>query len=108
MAEQTALALINGKISQIPVTDTIRQVGVSYWQEVTYAGDVPSYVTYYNSATFITANRIYRTDFTYTGDLLTSEVTKKYASDGTTILYTYTWTHTYSGDDYTSSSMVIT
>lgn len=78
------------------------------WQEVTYSGDVASYITYYNSATFITANRTARNDLTYTGDNLTQEVLKIYASDGTTILKTYTWTHTYSSDDYVSSSMVIT
>lgn len=113
MPEQVALALINGKISQIPATDTIRGASgapaeVDVWQEVTYSSGIPSYLTYYSSSTFITANRTARNDFSYTGDLLTSEVLKSYDTDGTTILTTYTWTHTYSGDDYISSSMVIT
>lgn len=108
MSEQIALALINGKISQIPAGDTIREVGANYWQEVTYSGDIPQYVTFYSSSSFITANRTYRNDFTYSGDLLTVETLKKYASNGTTVLNTFTTTHNYSSDKYIYSSTVIT
>lgn len=88
--------------------NTKDQLGVSRWQQVTYSGDLVSYITYYSSSSFITANRIYRNDFTYSGDVLTVEVLKKYDTDGTTILKTYTRTHSYSGDNLTSSGVVIT
>lgn len=77
-------------------------------QKVTYASNLPTIVEFFNSNSFITANRVARYDFTYTGDLLTSEVLKIYDNDGSTILRTYTWTHSYSGVDYDSSGLVIT
>lgn len=78
------------------------------WQQVTYSSGSVSFITYYSSASFITVNRTARNDLTYTGDDLTQEVLKIYDADGTTILKTYTWIHTYSAGDYVSSSMVIT
>lgn len=78
------------------------------YQEVSYTSNVPSSVSFYNSSSFITANRIARYDFTFTGVLLTTEDLKIYDTDGSTILKTYTWTHAYSGSDYQSSGLVIT
>lgn len=78
------------------------------YQSVTYASGIPTVIEFFNSSSFITANRVARYDFTYTGDLLTTEVLKIYDTNGTTVLRTYTWTHTYTGVDYTSSRLVIT
>ena len=78
------------------------------YQQVTYSSGIPSNIEFFNSSSFITANRIARYNLTYTGDLLTAEVLLVYDSDGTTILKTYTWTHSYSGVDYISSGLVLT
>lgn len=78
------------------------------YQSITYSSGIPTAVDFYNSNSFINANRVARIDLTYTGDNLTSEVLRIYDTDGTTVLRTYTWTHTYSGSDLTSSGLVIT
>lgn len=78
------------------------------FQEVTYSGDNPTAISFYNSASFIVANRVARYDFTYSGDNLTVEDLKVYDTDGSTILKTYTWTHSYTVDTYNSSGLVLT
>ena len=78
------------------------------YQEAVYTGDLLTAVNFYNSSSFITANRIARYDLTYTSDNLTSEVLNIYDTNGTTVLRTYTWTHTYSSDVFQSSELVIT
>jgi hypothetical protein len=78
------------------------------YHKVTYsAGDV-SNIEFFNSASFITANRIARYDLTYTSGNLTSEILSVYDTDGTTVLRTYTWTHAYVSGDFDSSGVVIT
>jgi len=77
-------------------------------QKVTYSSGDVSNIEFFNSASFITANRVARYDFTYTGTNLTSEVLRIYDTDGSTILRTYTWTHAYVSDDYDQSGLVIT
>jgi hypothetical protein len=69
----------------------------------------PNYVEYFNSDTQITINRIYRTDITYNLNLTPStETTKIYDTDGTTILRTYTYSFTYSGVTLTNGTVTIT
>lgn len=80
----------------------------SLYQQVTYVTNDPTIVEFFNSSSFITANRVARYDLSYTSFNLTSEVLKIYDTDGSTILRTYTWTHTYSSNDYVSSGLVIT
>ncbi len=65
----------------------------------TYSGDDLTTLEYYDSTSQITANRVAKTDLTYTSDLLTSEVCTYYASDGTTTLKTITLTYTYNGSE---------
>lgn len=74
----------------------------------TYSGNNLTVIEYFNSATQITANRIKKTDITYSGNNPTQEVTVVYDTDGTTVLRTTTWTFTFTGNDLTSANMVIT
>jgi len=101
------LGLIDGKKSEISIYDILDNTGPRY-QSITYSGGLPSVVEYFNSATFIPANRAARHELTFTSLLLTSEVLKVYDSDGVTIIKTYTWTHVYSGSDLQSSGLVVT
>jgi len=78
------------------------------YQKITYTGVLPTALEFFNSSSFVSANRVARYDFTYTGDLLTLEVLVIYDSTGVSVLRTYTWTHTYSGFDYQSSGLVTT
>lgn len=80
----------------------------SLYQNTTYTGNNLTSLEFFNSASFITANRVARYDFTYTSNNLTTEVLRIYDTDGTTILRTYTWTHTYSGNNFQSSGLIIT
>lgn len=87
---------------------TLVELFPTLYQSVTYSSGTPSAIDFFNSASFITANRVARYDFTYTSDNLTTEALKIYDNNGSTILRTYTWTHTYTGSDYQSSALVIT
>lgn len=78
------------------------------YQNITYAGSNPTVVEFFNSASFITTNRVARYDLTYTSNKLTGEVLVIYDTNGSTVLRTYTWAHTYSGSNLQSSSLVIT
>lgn len=78
------------------------------YQNITYSGNDPTVLEFFNSSSFITANRVARFDFTYTANNLTSEVLVIYDTNGTTVLRTYTWTHTYTSNNLTSSGLVIT
>lgn len=78
------------------------------YQSISYSGGIPTALEFYNNASFITANRIARYDFTYTTGFLTSEVLVIYDTNGTTFLRTYTWTHSYSSGLLVSSGLVIT
>lgn len=78
------------------------------WQRVNYTGAQPTSLEFFNNSSFVNANRIARYDFTYTGPLLTTEVLVIYDTNGTTVLRTYTWTHTYSSNIFQSSRLVIT
>lgn len=78
------------------------------YENLTYSGGNVTAVEYFNSPSFITANRIARRDNTFTSGKLTSEVLVIYDTNGTTILRTYTWTHTYTGANLTSTALVIT
>ena len=71
-------------------------------------GDVVNSVSIYNSATQIDANRVYRVDFSYTGDDITTEAHKIYDTDGTTVLRTITYSYTYSSGEITSGSVAVT
>lgn len=78
------------------------------YQNVTYSSGDASNIEFFNNASFITANRVARYDFTYSSGNLTSEVLRIYDTDGSTVLRTYTWTHTYSSGDFVSSGVIIT
>lgn len=81
----------------------------SLYQSPTYSSGNLTVLEFFNSSSFITANRVCRYDFTYNGDsTLATEVLVVYDTNGTTILRTYTWTHTYVSQDLSSSGLVIT
>ena len=67
-------------------------------------------VEFFSSATQIQANRTMRVDVTYSGALdPTSEAWKMYdIADGTTILKTVTFTHTWVSGDLTKSVTTVT
>lgn len=79
------------------------------YQSINYnANKTLNYIEYYNSASFITANRLARTDMTYTAALYPStEITRIYDTDGSTILKTHTISYTFSSGDMTQSSELI-
>ena len=77
------------------------------YHKITYSSGNVATVAFYNSNSFVNANRVAQYDMTYTGNNLTSEALKIYDSDGISILRTYTWTHTYVGDDFDSTGLVI-
>lgn len=78
------------------------------YQNITYTSFNPTVVEFFNSASFVNANRIARVDLTYSSNLPTTEALLIYDTDGTIVLRTYTWSYTYTGDDLTSAGLVIT
>ena len=78
-------------------------------QKPTYLGNGEiDFVEYFKGAVQTTVNRIKRVDVAYTGDDPTSEVWKLYDTDGTTVLKTVTFTHTWSGNELTNTTTVTT
>ena len=67
----------------------------------TYSGDVLTSLEFYNSLTQVDANRIAKSDFTYTNDFITSQTNTYYESDGTTVLQTESISYIYTGDNIT-------
>lgn len=64
-------------------------------------------VEYFKGSTQTTINRFARTDLTYSGDNVTSEIKKLYSeADGTTVIKTYTTTYTYTNGEVTGTSLV--
>lgn len=75
------------------------------YQQVTYLGNGEvNYIEYFNSNTFITSNRIARVTVSYDLNINpTGETLVIFSTDGTTILRTVSYTHTFSGYNYTST-----
>ena len=65
----------------------------------TFTGDLLTTMEYYNSLSQITGNRIAKSDFVYTSEVLTSQTNTYYQTDGTTANSVETLTYIYSGDD---------
>lgn len=65
------------------------------------------YVEFFKNATQTTGNRIAKATFTYDGNLNpTSEIILVYDADGTTVLKTMTFTHTFISGDYDKTTQV--
>lgn len=77
-------------------------------EKATYLGNGElDYVEFFKNSTQTTGNRICKATFTYDGNLNpTSEIIQLYDTDGTTILKTLTFTHNFSGTDYTHTTQV--
>lgn len=72
------------------------------------SGDVTA-ITFYKNSTQITANRIAAVSITYTSGEPTSETWTLYSDiDGTTVLKTYTITHTWSSGNLTNTTTATT
>ena len=76
----------------------------------TYKADKEiNFVEYFEGATQTVPNRRARVDITYTGIDPTSEVCVIYdPADGTTVIKTFTWTHTWTSGELTKSTLVTT
>lgn len=80
-------------------------------QKATYLGDGElDFIEIFSVSTQITANRIARVDFTYDANINPiTEVWKHFdTADGTTVLKTFTLTHTWVGDDYDKTTSATT
>lgn len=64
----------------------------------TMTGDLVSMVEYFNSLTQINANRIAKSEFTYSNDFVITQVNTYYETDGVTVHQTETINFTYTGD----------
>lgn len=72
-----------------------------------FVDDVLTFAEYFNGTVQTTINRLLRGDFTYVNDNLTIEIWKIYDNtDGTTILRTITYNHSYDSNDQLISSEV--
>jgi hypothetical protein len=87
--------IVGGTIIPESIVETTRS------SKPTYSGDLLTSLEFYNSLTQIDANRIAKSDFTYTNDFITSQVNTYYESDGTTVLQTETMSYTYTNDNIT-------
>lgn len=73
-------------------------------ESVTYTGDLVTKVIHNR----IGGNKIFEVDYSYNAsDLMTSIVIKRYGIDGTTLIETQTGTASYSGDNVTGITWVI-
>jgi len=84
---------VGGVILPDSVVESVRS------SKPTFTGDLLTTMEYYNSLSQITGNRIAKSDYTYTSEVLTSQVNTYYQTDGTTANSVETLTYTYSGDD---------
>lgn len=79
------------------------------YEKATYlANGEIDYIEFFNSNTFITANRVAKISFTYDVNIdPTAEVVALYDTNGSTILRTITWSHIFSGGDLTQSDFIV-
>jgi hypothetical protein len=63
-----------------------------------FTGDLMTACEYFNSLTQVNANRIARSDFTYSNDFVVTQVNTYYENNGVTVNQTETITFSYSGD----------
>ena len=80
------------------------------WQRPTYLGNGEvDYIEYFNSSSFVDANRLVKVSLTYDVNLdPATEVWLIYDTDGVTVLRTITYVHTFVTSDLTQSQMAIT
>jgi hypothetical protein len=85
-----------------------RLYGPANSQKVTYlgGGDV-DFVEIFNSASQVTANRRAKILLAYSGGKVSTETISLFDTNGTSVLKTVTLTHSYSGDDYQSTTTVV-
>ena len=67
----------------------------------TYSGDLLQSLEFYNSLTQVDANRIAKSDFTYSNDFIATQTVTYYQNDGVTAFSTESYTYSYTNDDIT-------
>ena len=65
----------------------------------TYTGDFITSMEYYNSLIQVNANRIAKSDFTYTNDFVSTQINTYYETNGVTIHQVENLVYVYSGDN---------
>jgi hypothetical protein len=89
-----------GVILPDSIVDSIRS------SKPTFTGDLLTSIEYFNALTQVNADRIARSDFTYSGDYIATQVNTFYEADGVTIHQTETLTYSYTGDLITKIEVV--
>lgn len=87
------------KVGGVIVPDSI--VDLVRSSKPTFTGDLLTTIEFFNSLTQINANRISKSDFTYSSDQVITQVNTYYAADGVTVHQTETMNFTYTGDTIT-------
>ena len=87
------------KVGGVIVPDSIVELVRS--SKPTFSGDLLTTIEFFNSLTQINANRISKSDFTYSSEQVITQVNTYYATDGVTVHQTETMSYTYTGDDLT-------
>lgn len=77
-------------------------------EKATYLGNGEvDFIEFFSTPTQVVANRVAKATFTYDGNLNpTSEAIQLYDTNGTTVLKTLTFTHTFIGGDYDKTTQV--
>ena len=89
------------------LTTTVRPDLPEKYEEMNYTGNKIDFIETFNAPAKATTDRRYRTDFSYTGNLLTQEDQLAYEDDGTTERYHIRYTYIYSGNKLIDSQKVI-
>lgn len=87
------------KVGGVIIPDSV--VALTRSSKPTFTGDLLTMLEFYNSLTQINANRIAKSEYTYSSDQVTTQVNTYYEEDGTTVHSTETISYTYTGDEIT-------
>ena len=87
------------KVGGVIIPDTV--VAATRSSKPTFTGDLLTSLEFYNSLTQVNANRIAKSDYTYSGDQVSTQVNTYYDTDGVTVHSTENIAYTYTGDEIT-------
>jgi hypothetical protein len=87
------------KVGNVIVPDSI--VASVRSSKPTFSGDLLTVLEFYNSLSQINANRIAKSEYTYSGEQVITQVNTYYQTDGVTVHATETISFTYTGDEIT-------
>lgn len=93
-----AFEVENGiKVGDTIIPDSV--LGKTRSAKPTYTGDFITSMEYYNSLTQVNANRIAKSDFTYTNDFVSTQTNTYYETNGVTVHQVESLVYVYSGDN---------